>query len=63
MNLHDPQIAVAIMVLGAVIMAFALLRYHVLSETVPATDVRKFLLLFGVGSVLTLAGGLAAFAS
>ena len=63
MSFHDPQIAIAVMVLGAVIMAFALLRYRVLSEAVPAADVRKFLVLFGLGSVLTLAGGLAAFSS
>jgi|KBSSwiStaDraftv2_1062776.scaffolds.fasta_scaffold4568277_1 hypothetical protein len=61
MDFHDPQIDVAVMVLGAVIMAFALLRFRVLSETVPASDLRKFLILFGLGSVLTLAGGLTAF--
>jgi len=44
MDFHDPQIDVAVMVLGAVIMAFALLRFRVLSETVPASDLRKFLI-------------------
>jgi hypothetical protein len=61
MNIHDPQIAMAAMMLGAAIMVYALLRYRVLSQTLPATQVRTFALVFGLGWLLALVGGLSAF--
>ena len=62
MNFHDPQIDTSAMILGAVIMVFALIHYRVLSQTIPAPEVGKFSLIFGLGWLLTLAGGLAEFA-
>ena len=61
MNFHDPEIAIPGMALGALIMVFALVRYHVLTRTIPASDFRKFSLVFGLGWLLTLAAGFAAF--
>lgn len=61
MDFHDPQVAIPVMILGAVIMVFALIRYRVLSQIVPTSEVRKFSVVFGFGWLLTLAGGLAAF--
>ena len=61
MTIHDPEIAISGMALGALIMAFAVIHYHVFTRTIPASDFRKFSLVFGLGWLLTLAAGFAAF--
>ena len=61
LNIHDPRVAIACMILGALIMAYALVRYRVFTQSAPAVELRKFAVVFGIGWILTLTGGLSAF--